>query len=343
MGTHESIAQLSPIFTRRDAARIGLHGHHLRRLLSEGELRRITRGVYATGPATIPDGEHWEMVHADHLRRCREVNAIHPDHVLSHLSAAVVHGLAVVLHPAADVHLTAVKTAPRSRREPGVQLHHCDSMDNVTERVDGLRVMGLHRTVADCLRTMGLGSGVALLDDAIRAERTTVEQVRSTLNQQLRWAGRPRGLRALSLHDPRHETWFESYSFAALDDFALPPITPQVEIYDETMRFVGRVDGFIKSAGVFLEADGQGKYLLGMQVKGLSREQSIADAVAAQELRHERLEGLGLIGVRWTLEEIRTDAESVALRIRDAVMRGENSPASGWMRRDGLLVPIAAN
>src|SRR5690606_26699057 len=137
------------------------------------------------------------------------------------LSAAAVHNLALPLHPHAEVHLTCIDNAPRSRRKDGLRLHHCDSMANHTTTVDGIRVTTPSRTVADVLRTMRVPNGIAMLDQTLRDGVVTEAGVRQVRDGQRRWRGRPRALEALRLADARRETWLESYSFVALHEQGL--------------------------------------------------------------------------------------------------------------------------
>ena len=49
----------------------------------------------------------------------------------------------------------------------------------------------------------------------------------------------------------------------ALHGLGIDLPTPQIEVFDESGRFVGRVDGMWMAEGTVAEADGEGKYVLG--------------------------------------------------------------------------------
>ena len=317
-----------------DAAAAGVPRHTLRRLVRDGAVRVVSRDVYAA-PLTLGDGEPWQLVRQEHLERCRDWLARRPGHVASHQTAAIVHGLDLSVHPAMDVHLTSVERCPRSRRAPGLQLHHADSVRNETAEVDGLRVTTVARTVADVLRSAQPASGVAMLDQAVRAGQVTEAQVRLVLDTQHRWRGRPRALEALALLDPRRESWLESYSFVRLHQLGLPLPRPQVDVLDDGFHLVGRVDGLLGT--VFLEADGAGKYLLAAHDRGLTEEESRRQTLDAQRVRHAALERLGLTGVRWTVSEIRHSPELVMARVRQALRSAHGATVTGWVR-DGSRV-----
>lgn len=321
--------QTLPVFTRATALRAGLSDYFLDQAAACGAVERIAHGVFRL-PLALEDGEPWRATRAEHLGRCREAAVLHPGHVTSHQSAAVAHGLQLTLHPAMDVHLTSVERAPTSRREDGVVMHHCDSAANDFVTLDGLRVTTLTRTIADVLRTSRLPHSVALLDAAVRDGVVTAEQVRAELKTQVRWRGRPRALEALNLHDPRRESWLESFSFVSLHELGVPMPQPQVEVLDEGFHFVARVDGLLGAA--FLEADGASKYLLLAEELGITPEESQEQTMARQVERHARLVDLGLHGVRWTTQEIQRNPELVVRRVWTAVNSSDPRRFRGWLR-----------
>lgn len=333
---------LPDYFSRQTAATLGVRRRALERLESRGVIRRVGHGVYSSRAVIIPDGPRWQQLRDEHLLRCRDLQARHPGHAVSHISAAVAHGLATSLHPDESVHLTSIERVPRSRRSTGARFHHADSMLNEATLVDGIRVTSLARTIADTLRFSRVPNGVALLDQAIRQGRTDLGAVQSVLDQQRRWLGRPRALAALELADPRRESWLESYSFATLTELGIELPVPQVDILDAGLSFVGRVDGLLPGSGVFLEADGQEKYLLAAREGRVSEAESIRQSMKAQGVRHDLLEALGLVGVRWTPKEIRHQDTVVARRVARAVAESDPSRFRGWVRLDGTVMTLAA-
>lgn len=334
MDAAATFRDLGPIFTWASGLRAGLSAYQLRQALTRGDLERVGRGVYRSR-ASLADAPPWELVRADHVRRCRELLAFHPGHVASHQTAAVVHGLQLRLHPLMDVQLTSVDRVPCSRREAGAFLHHAQSIATDTVTVEGIRTTTVARTVADVLRTSRPCNSLALLDAAVRDGRTTRGEVEAVLRTQVRWRGRPRAYEALELHDPRRESWLESFSFVTLHELGLPMPRPQVEVLDEGFHFVGRVDGLL--GPVFLEADGAGKYLLLTEELGLTPEESVALTLAQQEQRHERLTALRLTGVRWTTQEIQHQPEEVVRRVWRALQATDPADFRGWLRRDGRI------
>lgn len=333
--------EMPRLFTLREAAASGVNRHRLATALERGEIRRVARGLYVRDGA-LGEGEPWQLLRRRHLHRCAELLVRHRGHTASHQTAALVHGLELPIHPDMDVHLTAVERVPRTQRFPGVQLHHADSVENETETVSGLRVTTLARTLADVLRTSRPPFSVAVLDAAVRDGRIRLTEVAQVLATQRRWRGRPRAREALELHDPRRESWLESYSFVRLHALGIPLPLPQVEVLDAGFHLVGRVDGFFPRSGTFLEADGAGKYFLAALDGTVTAEDASHEAHEAQARRHAALVNLGLTGARWTTTDIMQQPEVVAARVRGAMDDGDPSRFRGWLRFEGTVLGIEA-
>lgn len=320
-------------FAYRQALEAGWTRAALDAALRDGDVIWLRHGWYSArrDPA---DGEVWEKVAEDHRHRLRLALARHPGHVASHASAALVHGFAVSLAGSSPVHLTCVDREPRSRREPGVELHHSDSTVNVVAMVDGTPVTTPTRTVADYLRTQALPVGLGLLDDALRHGRVELGAVRRVLETQRRWRGRPRALGALGLADPVRESWAESFTFAHLHLQGVPIPVHQVEVLDERCRFVARVDGLWAAAGVVGECDGLEKYLW-PEGSPRSPEDRALTVLGAEQRRQARLEALGLAVVRWSPAQVRDDPGAVASRVKRALRLADPDRFVGWVVHEG--------
>ena len=324
-------------FSRAEAEAAGLGRRALDEALRLGRVRRLRQGWYAVSrpePA-FPGDERWQHVVREHLDRVGQHLRRLPGHVASHTSAALIHGFAVLVSPDAPIELTAVERVPRSRREKGVVIHHCDSTDTPVEVVDGLRVTTALRTIADTARSRTLPHGTALVDDALRTGRATERQLLDILGQQKRWVGRPRALVAVALSDIRRESWLESYSDVRLHELGVPLPLPQATIYDEWRQPVARVDGLDPEHGIVREADGLGKYFLDAD-ESVTPEQSALHRLSAEEGRGCRLTSMGLRLVRWTSDQIRHDSERVASRWK-ALRSQPVPPITGYAAWEGEL------
>ncbi len=327
-------------FTSREAFAAGLTQRVLTRLVRNGDIVRVTRGVFRRPAIARTELARWMQIREEHLTRARAALAAHPRHALSHLTNAVARGWPVDLHPEALVHLTAIDVRPRSRRFPSYVLHHSDSIINDVEAVLGLPALRPARTVVDSLRTMHPAHGVALADGALREGQVSLREVELVLESQRRWIGRPRACAALPLVDPRRESWLESYSFVALHGRGIELPTPQVEVYDERGRFVARVDGMWIADATVAEADGEGKYLIAAEGQQSATAESAAQRVVEERRRERALLDLHLQMVRWGRRDIREEPDAVARRVREARSRGDITAFRGRLRVAGAWLDL---
>lgn len=328
-------------FTFQDAVRGPLGRRSLDLALRRGEIYRVSRGVYAPHLGMDCGRETWELHREEHLHRLRAALRRFPGAVASHTSAAVVHGLPLVIAAGTPVELTVVERAPQSRRLADLRIHHTDSTSTPHVRVHGLRTTTIPRTVADVLRTRRAPHSVAMTDHALAAGLVTLHDIRAELDAQKRWRGRPRALEALTLVDPRRESWLESYSLVTLHEHGHPAPLPQISIHDEHFRFVGRVDALWPRDRTFGEADGAGKYFMHPdETPPGEPEETARRRLAEEHVRHSRLESLGLVGVRWTGADIMAHPEAVSLRVERARERGRGMGFRGWVRQGERYVPL---
>ncbi len=221
-------------------------------MIRAGELIRVRRGAY-TGPGDgdlQPTAAHLRLLEAT-MPQCD------PRTVVSHTSAAVVHGLPVWNEQLARIHVTRDREGGgRTRRL--VQVHGAAlPAGDVVER-SGLRVTSLARTVVDLGRTLPLAQAVAAGDAALgRLDRTRIERA---LARQAGRTGIGRARRAVALLDPRSESAGESYSRVVLHLAGLPRPEPQYEVFGADGRLVGRCDFGWPECRVLGEFDGKKKY-----------------------------------------------------------------------------------
>lgn len=133
-----------------------------------GSLVRVARGVYSP-PSPSPLHEH--------RTRAAAIAHLKAGAVLSHVSAAVWHGLPVRPTALTTVHLTTDRGL-HGRREPGVHLHQSRLLPDDIEVGDGVRVTTLARTVADLARCEPYAWGVIAADAALArgAEASALEE-----------------------------------------------------------------------------------------------------------------------------------------------------------------------
>jgi predicted transcriptional regulator of viral defense system len=130
-------------FTAAQARAAGLHQVRLVQLAQQGDIERISRGVYRFTRFPVSRlGHYMEAVLWPQVRR--------PDvaGVISHQSALAIHELSDV--SPARVHVT-LPTGVRIRREPpkGLVIHYADLEPDDIERVEGVPVTTPARSIRD--------------------------------------------------------------------------------------------------------------------------------------------------------------------------------------------------
>lgn len=236
------------------------------------------------------------------------------DAVLSHQSAAVVHGFDLWSTPLARVHLT------RDRRSGGSvgARRHLHSLhlppDDVTV-VDGLRVTSPARTVVDLAATLDVERVLVAADHALHARAVDRASLAAALVPTRRYAGRAR--RLIDLADGRSESVGESRSRALLIRRQLPPPDLQATLYSAKGIRLGRVDFLFD--GVVGEFDGRMKY--GRRVLG---DAPAGDAVWEEKRREDAIRDAGWQVVRWIWDELSTP-DVIVDRIERALTRARAS------------------
>ncbi|MBB6627343.1 type IV toxin-antitoxin system AbiEi family antitoxin domain-containing protein [Nocardioides sp. KIGAM211] len=152
------------LLLRRQALGTGMSPEEVRRRVRAGEWVAVRRGVYTTAAL-------WECLDVYVGRpllvvRAASLNSVMP-HVISHDSAALLHGLPLVWSPPALVHVTRFGVLGHRTRH-GVKHHQAPFRPEQVVLIDGLPVLDRARTAADLGREHGLKQGVAACDAALR-------------------------------------------------------------------------------------------------------------------------------------------------------------------------------
>jgi hypothetical protein len=306
---------LPDVFTAADAHRAGLTRAQVETRLATGRWHRIRRGVFCLTSRWAAADEAGQ-----HRLRCTAVirSSGAGGVVLSHSSAALLHGVSVPRHLLDQVVVTVPpEGASRPRRRAGLVTHVAGLPDIDCREVHGLPATALPRTVADCLRALPAEDSVPITDAALRQDlgRAQVEEV---LARQARWPLAAAAAASLALVDARRESGLESKSAVVMHRHGLPVGEPQVRILDERRRFVARVDFAWLGLGVVGEADGR-----------LKDDKDVARTIEDEKDRQARLEALGLIVVRWGARHLPGDNPVLVQRLRAALEAGDPSRFRG--------------
>ena len=151
---------------------VGISRRGIQQLCADGVLNSIRRGVYVTA-------ECWRNAGADEryrlLVRATALAAEHPP-VLSHQSAAVLHGLPIIGSWPARVHTSAPDAGGGSSTRAAIS--HRGAPPDTPKVIDGCQVTSLARTLVDVAASSSMLVGVTMLDHALRVEQERVERDR---------------------------------------------------------------------------------------------------------------------------------------------------------------------
>ncbi len=279
---HAHAREQGGVFTRKQAVQAGATERQVKTALGpRGAWVVVRRGVYA-------ERATWDAADdaARHLMRVRAavLNAEEP-HVLSHTSAAVVHGLDCRPHWRELVHLSHPGVRG-GRTEGGVKHHPADVPPHQVVTVEGLRVTDLARTGVDVAREHGVEDGVVALDQVLRrgVRRGAVRQV---LEGMRYWPHVTRARAALELADPGAANPGESLARMLVVELGVGRPQTQVVVEDEQRR--AQVDLLLE--GHVFEFDGRQKFV-GRSRGGWAPE-SVEDALWDEKQREDWLRSLG--------------------------------------------------
>lgn len=272
------------MYTREHLLLRGVTARELASASREGRWLRLQSGVYVDRVAYLgrrPAERHRVAVDAA-MWSARGGSA-----VVSHLSAAVVHGLPQYRFRDREVEVTLAGESGGSSR-PGLR-RHLDALpatDVVV--VDGISCTSLDRTVFDVARTAPLEMAVACADAALRREVMSSrrfdagaqERWRQRLRERIDRAAGRRGIRqarwVVEFADGRAELPGESVSRLQLHRIGFRDISLQVPVAGPrgTDFFV---DIALAEVKTFFEFDGEVKYRDAALRGGRSAESVVLD------------------------------------------------------------------
>jgi hypothetical protein len=277
---------------RRTALGEGWSDDELDRRLRRGELTRLRPGAY-TSPASVrdPARRHRELITAT-------LAALRRPAVVSHQSAAVLHGLAMWGVPLGRVHVTR---NPPAAGEIGRHLHsHVARLPEAdVVLVEGIAVTSKARTAVDLARSLPFEPAVALLDLGLFRKDLAAAELAERATVLGRVPGARAAARAIRFADGRSESVGESRSRVLLHRLGLMPSTLQLPVHDAVGRSLGRADFAREGQRLLGEFDGRVKY-----GRLLRPGQDPGDAVFEEKLREDALRDEVWGMVRWVWAEL---------------------------------------
>ena len=280
------------VFTAGEAVRAGYRPDEIRAELGSGRWRWLRRGVYicaADLESTAGDAR------ARHVLDCLAVLAsLRPGPVVSHASAARLHGVVVPADVDDTVRLT---DEVQWRRGRGYAVSRAALPTGDVGRLGPALTTTPARTLVDCAREWDLVDSVVAMDAALRKGAVTSEELREAVLRATHWVGIGEAARASGLADGRAESPLESRGRLALLAAGLPCPELQVELHGPR-GFVARVDAWYEDAAVAVEFDGRVKYLDPFDGRGAG------EVLWREKRREDVVRGLGVRVVRLAQEDV---------------------------------------
>jgi hypothetical protein len=284
--------------------------------LTDGELRNLCRRrqLAALRPgAYVPafDTRLGDPVARHALAARAAIPKVAPDAVLSHVSAAALHGLTLWNVPLHRVHVTR----PRStggRRTRLLHVHAAALEPDEITILDGVPLTSVNRTLVDLARMLPFEPALVTADAALHVYLVTPADLEVALARDAGRSGVPAARRVVAAADARAASPGETRSRLAIARAGLPapqlqhviaPLRTEVDFYWEEFQTVGEFDGKVKYG------------------RALRPGQSPGDVVFAEKRREDALRDLGREVVRWVWDEL-CPFDEAAARLWRAFARG---------------------
>lgn len=300
---------------RSELLAAGMSEAEIRHAVGSGAIVRVCRGMYRgavppgpPGPPRPPGlpgprgdpGRRWEELVAGHERAVRGVvRRLESPAVVSHVSAAVVHGTEIWDVPLDRVHVT--RSAPTGARRGHDLVLHAVPLDPAeTVWVRGLLVTTPARTVADVARTVPFGQAVVVADGLARRYGLRTAELLTAARPERRRRGTAAAVRVARFADGRAASPGESRSRVLFHAAGLPVPDLQHEVRDAVGRWCATVDFWWDgSPPVVGEFDGEVKY-----GRLLPPGRTAGQVITEEKIREDRLRDMGLHVVRWTWRDL---------------------------------------
>lgn len=296
------------VLLTKDLHARGFDGDEIEAKVRAGELVRVRRGAYAVGPEP-PSSTDDRAVHRRLI--AATIGQCHDGAVLSHMSAALLHGLPVWRDQLSCVQVIRNREGGgRSRRY--VVVRGLPLADEDVVVVDGVATTSLARTVVDLACQLPVRRAVAIGDAALRQtliaepERDLRGEIEATLMRAVRRPGVPAARRAIGFLDPRSESAGESESRLLISEHGFPTPVLQYKIFDARGNLVARSDFGWPELRTVGEFDGAVKYSGRF---GKSAEQAVLD----EKRRENAIRAQGLYVARWVWSDLRPPYEFAAI------------------------------
>jgi hypothetical protein len=296
----------------------GVPRRELEALVAAGELIRVRRGAYATRALLDQAATEPGLGHAIRAAALRATGK-QEDSVVSHESAALLHGIDLLSGPAGTSLEDCVSlTVPPGRRTgrhaaPDVSVHVAElPLKHKEERFFRVPVTTGARTVVDIARASTFMRGVVVADSALRLGVATPRAIENVVADCRQWPGVEKARKVAAFATNLSESVLESCARVVFYQHELPPPALQVPIRGRDGTVIARPGFCWPEYGTLADADVMGNH---------DGEES--KAVMARHLeRDARLQDLGWEDVHFTWRELFGEQESLLGRLQDAFGHG---------------------
>jgi hypothetical protein len=238
-----------------------------------------------------------------------------PDGALTGWAAAYLHGTKDFDGRSWDGCLEPVVVAlPRNRRikRAGIATIRAPLPEQDITTIGGINVTTAPRTCFELMRRGSLEDAVVAVDAMLRAGAVKLDELRTYVDGKARWDGVPAARAALELVDGRAASCPESrLRVVWVVEAKLPRPKVNVPVFGPSGHLAGVPDLLDEETGLAGEYDGA-------HHRGLEQH-------AADNVREERLEALGLTVVRATSVDLRRGRRQLVARLREGYRRASRA------------------
>jgi hypothetical protein len=299
-----------------DAAGVSRTG--LAALIAAGKVAKVRRGAYATRAILDLAAGEPSLAYAIKAAAVRATGK-HDDSVVSHESAALMHGMDLLGDPpGTSPGLRVSLVVPPGKRTgrhkaADVSVHVAEVPARHREDLFfGVPVTTAARTAIDIARTSTFMQGVVAADSALRVRCATTKAIDRVLTDCPRWPGMQQARKVAGFATNMSESVLESCARVVFYEHGLPAPILQVAIRSDSGTVLARPDFCWPECGTLADADGMAKFD-GEQGK---------KAMAKHLKRDSLLQELGWEDVHFTWADLFGEPERVVGRIRASFARG---------------------
>lgn len=313
MDALRAVAEARGYFSRADALRAGYDDNAIARACRVEAWRRVRPGAY-----TFSD--LWPSARPDQARLVGHVVAdrLAPNVALSHVTAALDHGLTVWSEDDAVLDLTHVTRldGTAGRCDAGVLHHEGFTLPSDVVRLDGRSVMNAARAALETASMQSQEAGLVTLDNLLHQKKATRSQLLSTYEDLQHWPAMRHVRVPVLMASGKAESVGESRSRWLFHTQSVPAPQLQHPVVDDVGRLLGYTDFAWPGLRLLGEFDGKVKY------QRLLRDgETPSEAVVREKRREERLcEQTGWLMIRLVWSDLYHPAATAA-RVRRLMTR----------------------